>query len=236
MISHPKYNALFIAISKTASSAIRNRLRRLGVAPPKWKVPDYVDYKHTQHLNIHEYRQILGQEDLDARFKFVIVKNPFHRLVSSYTGICRNIKNNTCPKQGLHDPRHFHKWVKETAFNKQKYDDYLCPRLGPKCFHHRATYDSQLSWITDEKGKLLVDFIGRYENIEADFRTILTKINEIHPLPVERRMSWSLPVSNVSNRGHHYSFYYDGNDEIIEMVREHCKEDIEEFGYEYEVE
>jgi hypothetical protein len=157
-------------------------------------------------------------------------------LVSSYTGICRNHRNPTLPKDGLHDPQYFHEWVAEVAFNKDWYDGYVCSRLGatPRCLHHRATYDSQLSWITDKNGKLAVDFIGRFENLNEDFRTILTRINKMHPLPEERCACWTLSHSNKSNRGHHYSFYY--NDETVERVREHCREDIEEFGYEYEVE
>jgi hypothetical protein len=96
------------------------------------------------------------------------------------------------------------------------------------------TQESQLSSITDENGKIAVDFIGRYENVKADFQTILTKINEQHPLPTSKPSYWVLPVKNTSNRGHHYSYYYD--DKTVESVREHCKVDIEEFGYEYEVE
>ncbi len=256
MISKHKYNTLFVALSKVGSSSIRAVLEKLKVFyHPDEYVPTYVSHKHLQHLNAQEYRQMLGEEDFERRFKFAIVKNPWALLVSNYLGLCRNWRNPIVPKEGLFDPKTFQKWVAENAFNKDYFDNLLCPRFddsnnplhytkspryksrdwsqlpGARCLHHRYTYDSQLSWITDEDGKVAVDFIGRFENLNEDFRTILNKINDIHPLPGDKSL-WDLQKKNSSSRGKHYSWYY--NDETVERVREHYKVDIEEFDYEFE--
>lgn len=136
-----------------------------------------------------------------------------------------------------------------SPFDKDHFDNHPCPGArtarhgglykgyegnqidGARCLHHRYTYDSQLSWLTDKDGKIAVDFIGRFENINEDFHTILTKINDIHPLPKEAGGNWDLPWVNSATRGHDYKWYY--NDETVERVREHYRIDIEEFGYEY---
>jgi hypothetical protein len=252
VISLPEYNTLYVAVSKTASSSIRKRCSNLGVFKRAYEhVPNYISHKHLQHLNAQEYMRSLGEEDFEARWKFTIVKNPWARLVSHYLSMCRNHKNPILPKTGLHDPKIFQKWVREVAFNKEYFDNHLCPKFddptdrryrgyegnqvdGARCLHHRSTYDSQLSWISNKDGKLAVDFIGRFENINEDFRTILNKIHTIHPLPGDPEVDWALPWTNSAARGHHYSWYY--NDEIVEMAREQYKVDIEEFGYDFETE
>ena len=255
MISQPKYNTLFIGLSKVGSTSIRSVCGKLGVfRKANQYVPDYISHKHLQHLNAQEYKRMLGEEDFENRFKFAIVKNPWALLVSNYLAECR--KPSSYPEGiGAYDPERFHRWVAggypNGPFDKAYFDNLLCPRHdnpasriykgyeanqvdGARCLHHRYTYDSQLSWITGKDGKLAVDFIGRFENINEDFRTILNKINDIHPLPKEKDGNWDLPWTNSASRGHHYSWYY--NDETVERVRKHYRTDIEEFGYEFETE
>jgi hypothetical protein len=87
-----------------------------------------------------------------------------------------------------------------------------------------------LDRLLDGEGNLDVDFIGRFENIRADFLTVLERINDIHPLPAKKH--WTLPVHNASNNTMHYSEYYD--DKTRELVREVFKRDIDYFGYTYE--
>ncbi len=248
MISLPKYNTLFVALSKVGSSSIRLRCEALGVfIRADERVPDDISHKHLQHLNAEEYQRMLGEEDFRKRFKFTIVKNPWALLVSNYLAACRQPGALRGRRGAI--PEKFHKWVaggyNHSPLDKGYFDNLLCPRHdnpdsgiykgyegnqvdGARCLHHRYTYDSQLSWLTDKDGKVAVDFIGRFENIDADFHTILTKINDTHPLP---KGDWSLPKTNSAARGHDYKWYY--NDETVERVREHYRTDIEEFGYEY---
>ena len=216
------------------------------------RVPDYISHKHQGHLNAEEYIRILGEEDFENRFKFAIVKNPWALVVSNYLAKCR--QPGGYPESiGAYEPWRFWRWVAggypNGPFDKDHFDNLLCPRHdnpvsgvykgyegnqvdGARCLHHRYTYDSQLSWLTDKDGKLAVDFIGRFENINEDFRTILNKINDIHPITEQEPSgNWHLPWRNSASRGHDYKWYY--NDETVERVREHYRTDIEEFGYEY---
>lgn len=253
MISLPEYNTLFIALSKVGSSSILRTCGDLGIYRDEdQQVPDYISHKHTQHLNVEEYIRMIGEEDFKNRFKFAIVKNPWALLISNYLAACRK-PDGMRGSRGANVPEKFHRWVAgrypHRPLDKDYFDNHLCPRHDnpasklykgyagnqvdeARCLHHRYTYDSQLSWLTDKDGKLAVDFIGRYENINEDFRTILNNINAIHPLPEETGGNWDLPWVNSASRGHPYTWYY--NDETVERVREHYKTDIEEFGYEYD--
>ena len=75
----------------------------------------------------------------------------------------------------------------------------------------------------------MVDFIGRYENIDEDYKKVLKLIEEASDRPIKR----VVPLSrvNVSNRSYGYKHYY--NSDNIELVKKYYKRDFEEFGYEY---
>jgi hypothetical protein len=80
----------------------------------------------------------------------------------------------------------------------------------------------QLEWITDEKGDIIVDFVGRFENLQADFDTVCDEIN------LERQ---DLHHENRSRHDDTYRSYYD--DETKAIVEDCFKADIEYFGYEF---
>ncbi len=68
-----------------------------------------------------------------------------------------------------------------------------------------------------------VDYVMRYETLQDDFRAVCDRIG-IPPT--------DLPVRNKSSRDH-YARYYD--DYLIEFVRSRFREEIEYFGYEFEL-
>jgi len=74
-------------------------------------------------------------------------------------------------------------------------------------------------------GKVAVDFVGRYENLEADYRTMARRMGCESPPPLPRlKAGTRLP-------GVHYRDYYD--DAARELVAQRCAAAIEAFGYEF---
>ena len=82
---------------------------------------------------------------------------------------------------------------------------------------------NQLDYISDSNGKLIVDFVGRYENYDRDLREVL------------RRLEFNQECILQENRSvhNHYHTYY--SPEMEEIVRDRFRKDIEYFGYEFEV-
>ena len=160
-------------------------------------------FTEKQHFTAIESLQMIGAKKWEKVFKFSIVRNPWDKVVSQYF---HRLKTNQI---GLGDYRiDFKEWVKLTygEQNPKYYDD-------PKYFM------PQLNWLTDNNGKLMVDFIGRFENLENDFRFICNKIG----------VSTDLPLINKSEHKE-FQFYYD--DETTEIVKRWFRKDIETFKYE----
>jgi hypothetical protein len=222
MISQPKYNFVFVAVPKTGSSSMRARFKHCGCGPldrDERTLYTGVPHRHPQHYRIREYRHILG-DGLDSRFKFGFVRNPWDSLVSRYKMMCGGIHPRLA-RDGWHDPKRFQNWVSKSIGSNPE-------DPGFNWFAHELR--PQLDWFTDENGDVVIDFIGRFENLSSDFEKVMERIHEIHPLP--NKKFWKLPHKNSSRPSNHYSFYY--NDVTVEIVRERYSKDIEEFGYTYE--
>jgi len=80
----------------------------------------------------------------------------------------------------------------------------------------------QLNMLCDRKGKLLMDFVGKLENLQEDWQTVCERIG----LPHE-----PLPRKNASQRGRMQDYY---DDESRQLVARHWAREIEMFGYTFD--
>jgi hypothetical protein len=178
------------------------------------------------HLTAAEYVSLgyLTQQDFDAYFKFSFVRNPWDRLVSEYR------------YRGYPVRVDFKTFVFEHLPERQFSDLYT---------HIVPQYD----FLHDEGGKLLVDFVGRYESLQADFDVVCSRLGlPATPLPhvngsgarrppvrtlndvkkLLRRWLWNLERRHTFP---HYTQYYD--DETRDHVARLYRKDIEAFGYSF---
>ena len=88
----------------------------------------------------------------------------------------------------------------------------------PFYYNNPKMFQPQSDWITDLNGKILVNYICRFENLDDDFSYVCRKLGK----------SVSLPHVKASEHGH-YSDYYD--EETIKIVASWFKKDIQNFGY-----
>jgi hypothetical protein len=77
---------------------------------------------------------------------------------------------------------------------------------------------SQLKWIVNKKGKILVDFIGRFERLKEDFQHVCEQIG------IQKK----LPHKNQSRRSVYQTYYSNSSRKLVEQK---SKKEIEKFGY-----
>lgn len=87
----------------------------------------------------------------------------------------------------------------------------------------RATFDTknQMDYIVPPAGLAPMDFVGKVENIADDFARICRRLGIEAP---------PLPTLNTTNRGEYRSYY---SDALKKTVEQHCRAEIEAFGYTY---
>jgi len=154
------------------------------------------------HLDII---QIRNQFRFDKYFKFGYVRNPWDRVVSLFL---RNKKRN------MNEGR------PQDSFNE--FIDKL---------HHATDYcihptqkKYQLDFFTNKSGKVIVDFIGKFENLQEDFNIICDRVG------ISRRLLPHLKKTPGKCRKHYTEYY---NDETKDLIAQKFSKDIDYFDYEF---
>ena len=216
-LSH-RYKTIFIHIPKTGGTSIEAVLGMhgdradVGVVPYPDQVADRQHFygRRLQHLSAERLRAELNDEALFASyFKFTVVRNPWERLVSTSAWSGR-------------------KWSTGQMLERQEFDAFVrrthaaltgahdLSRAGPAYSH----VVPQVSYIFDEAGQSLVDFIGRTETLERDWQVIRARLGVEADLPTR--------MKSVHRQ---YREYYDA--ETRDMVADIYARDIEAFGYHF---
>ena len=148
----------------------------------------------------------IGLECWREKFTFATVRNPYARAVSIY--------HVDCPGYVLGSKTYFRQWAK--AFLSGEL--YPCRRSG-----YIANRWNQVEYIRDDEGDVLVDFIVHLENIEEDMKMVCQRLN----IPFS-----GVPHINKGRISCDYRDYYD--DETVEVVGNWFREDLEQFGYDFD--
>lgn len=158
-----------------------------------------------RHLTAPELRAAIGATRWKRWFSFTIVRNPWDKVASHYHYRVRT--NQTALRT---HPVAFGEWVRLTYGEQdRRYFD------SPKMFM------PQTDWLVDEEGKIMVEFIGRFERLEQDFRTICHRIGRDAQLPHLKK----------SERGDYRTLYTDATTEI---VGKWFARDLANFNYSFE--
>jgi sulfotransferase famil protein len=203
MIIHSK-KLIFVHIQKTAGSSVRLAFGENLDSPEK-------------HFFASELRDLYGTEVWSAYFKFAFVRNPWDRLVSWWSNI---ETNRRIYEKGL-PLNKFQLFVLSRASTFEEFllncDQEIADHDGRKWI-----YRNQVDYLSDENGRSMVDFVGRFENLNTHFMLASRKA-------IGRELD--LPRANASVH-RHYSEYY--TREMAEYVGSRFRRDIEAFGYVFE--
>ncbi|AHF02622.1 Sulfotransferase family [Marichromatium purpuratum 984] len=218
MLLSPRYRFLFVHIAKTGGTSVRAALQGLRWRDP-WYYPMFL-CSRMSHLSGHRIgtklprhaKAVLAQELLprpfyDSLFKFAFVRNPWDLQVSSF----HHIRRERPHYLGGH----------------QEFADFLRWKLDPERpyqYHVDTSITRQSDYLVDLHGEVIVDFIGRYEQLHDDFATVCARIGITQPaLPHARK---------ATDRKRDYRSYYD--DDTAELVARHFARDIKLLDYRFD--
>jgi len=237
MISH-KHRCIFIHIPRTAGTNIERAIKKVNVLQ--------------KHLTIKRAIEIYGDK-WNTYFTFTIIRNPWDRMISHYFQHFYNVENvghihtkedlirflkNESKKVYLFNNNKGNNWEfnslnlkkvcrKIIGFNKGKGLKYFLDRYKPAPWEPDPLTLKNVLEVPE--GYKPIDFIGRFENINDDFKKICKELNIERKLPYVRQH-----VHQDVKRTKHYTEYYD--DETKQIVYERYKWDIETFGYKFNIE
>lgn len=195
MIWSKKYGFVFIHNNKAAGTSIEHIFRN------KKKYDAFFSKAYNVAWKCRD--ELLGTEQWNGHFTFMIVRNPWSKMVSLYEDWR---KLNFLPKS-----LQFNDFMKiiDTCRSDEKFST----------FKHPYETRNQLGRCTDKGGSVIVDFIGRMENLKSDWQKVCKKIGIKESLPRLKKRKKSKPWKD----------YY--NKKSIEIVSERFAKDIEHFGY-----
>lgn len=162
-----------------------------------------------KYISLEEYKRHFNQNI----YVFSFVRNPWDRLVSAYHFLAQGIGNDDDRLDSvkyLSKYRDFHEFVL-SGLEEQ-----------PSLINQQIHFRTQKSWMIDTNGKIIVDFIGKYENLQNDFDVLTRSVG---------KPAYRLPHKNRSSHVDYKTYY---TTETQAIVGEVYKEDIEAFGYSYE--
>lgn len=170
------HNCVFIHIPKNAGQSVEHVfLNDLGLT---WetrgelllrkKTADEQGPDRLAHLTASEYVSYgyMTQEDFDASYRFAIVRNPWSRFVSLYRYL------------GLFQKGDFASFIRYAA---------KTPEWDRRFWMVR----DQADYVCHESGERIVDYVGRFESIQEDFKVVADHLG----LP-----SGSLPHVNIGRK------------------------------------
>lgn len=235
MLISTKYSFLFIHIPKVAGSSIENSLREATLSDSEkmhWQIDSILkklnyrikfysgfdlniynpffydpwqpiyDKLKTRHARANRIREAIGTDTYENLFKFAFVRNPWSRLVSQYEYILQT--------------KHHKK--RNRVFSLENFENFLKDKIK------EADDINQSKWLVNDNYELIVDFVGKLEDIEQDYKKILKKIGLGSNVTLKK-------VNRSKKKRNSYRDYY--TEYTKNLVYEHASHDIYFFDYDF---
>lgn len=233
-----KYDCVFVHVPKVAGTSVEVLLMDGTKYSPEERKRQFFLGKNDDpsrgparlgHLLGREYTELgyLTPETFAACYKFAFVRNPFARLVSEYE------------YRGFSWKMSFERFVDWSFANVGQRHTDLARHIFP-----------QTEYVIDADGNYIVDFIGRFETISADFAHVATILGlpekrlphanksgdlarrTFTELAKETAKSALRTMRGRSQRRHPYQDYY--TSALEARVADFYSDDLLRFGYQFE--
>ena len=209
----PVHDAVFIDIAKVASSSLKATLAGL------LELEGHTGNPHEVVFPRPPEQAGDGERLYPSRFTFAFVRNPWDRLVSCYRDKIRGeVRDFTgfAPSGVAYCLDRF-----DVFFANMPFDDFVRAVVSIPDAEADEHFRSQADFVTNSRGSVAVDFVGRFEKLDEDFSTVARRIGlgTRDPLP---------HLQAAPARG--FAGFY--TEETAAMVHERYRRDAELFGYE----
>ncbi|HEB7613269.1 TPA: sulfotransferase family 2 domain-containing protein [Campylobacter coli] len=196
---HDKYKCIFIHVPKVAGSSIE----RVIYQTDKWLVG---------HVKASDYMNF-DKDKFDSYFAFGFVRNPYDRIVSAYHYLKKGGGN-----------KNDETWASKNIYKYSSFEEFVLAledlEIQNKILNWMH-FTPQYKFLCDSEKNILVNFVGKFENLEEDFKKIL------------KILSRKDKLIHINKSLHaNYKKYY--NDAMYKIIRDIYRDDFEIFDYDLE--
>ncbi len=188
--------ALFIHVPKTAGTSVQRSLFGREVVG---------------HQTFRQYELALPRRQLTSLFKFAFVRNPWDRLVSAWAFL-RDGGYNHWDRE----------WAEKNLAQFPDFESFVLQWISRKTVENGyGHFRPQAYYLRNGRGRIDLDFLGRFENLARDFQRVAQLLGS----------SATLGSHNRSRRRQSstYRDYYTPRSSAV--VAAAYRDDIETFGY-----
>lgn len=163
-----------------------------------------------KHSPASSIKDVVGKKFWKECFSFSIVRNPYDRVISTYKFLK---KWNGTPEA-----------IKKEIFNFKDINEYINSDIWDKSPGPDDIFRPQVYWLTDkdEREEILVDYIGRCEELDNSLAKIKSIIEDVEVLPIKT------PILNKTDGTMTLS------PESIARINKYYARDFRLLGYEVE--
>lgn len=208
----PHFDAIYIDIAKVASSSIKATLADLLALEGRGGNPHEVVFPRPPEGPGDGVRMY------PDRFTFAFVRNPWDRLVSCYRD---KIRGEVSDFTGFAPSG--------VAYCLDRFDVFTADMSFVDFVHAVASipdseadehFRSQADFVSNSRGEVAVDFIGRFERLDEDFRRVARVVGFPDSVSLPR-LQTAAPLD--------FTRFFDGDTAAV--VHDRYRRDVELFGY-----
>lgn len=198
------FGAIFIHVPKSAGTSIRRSLYG----------------SKSYHIPAIRYRAG-DPEKFESYFKFTFVRNPWDRMDSAF--------HYLWDRRDAGNAFRDHRWAHDYFSACAGFQDFILQLDADETFRAQIRaylhFRDQMDWIGDcqqSSNPLIVDFVGRYETLARDYKTVQSRLGVSSPLAKERIRS------DKADYRHHY------DSPMVDIVARFYEKDINALSYTFE--
>ena len=163
------------------------------------------------HMKVFTYQLVYPKKVFDSYFKFAFTRNPWDRLASAYMFMKGG---------GAHEKDRA--WSERTLTQYDNFESFVKNGLRTEEVQTWPHFRPQVHFLRGQNGRIELDFIGRFENLQEDFNHVRDQLDLSGEL---------LFINKTKTKREPYQTYY--SEELREIAANVYKEDIETFAYKF---